>query len=236
MKVIVFATTKGGCGKSTLAFNTAIHAARAGEGIQLIDRDPQWSLRDICRMRREMPELVSDNPMLLENVSTVREAVEALTESGYARDYLIVDTPGSFMEIISEAVGMADVIVIPLKASGFDIMAQHAIAGLIKERKKTGRALFVINMTDPRSDLVSEAIEAVKTFSEYRPAIIANRVDYARASSSARAGIEINKEAAAEIGKLWDTIKRVIRKADEHDEHVQRRPRKPVKAPSRRKG
>lgn len=235
MKVIVFATTKGGCGKSTLAFNTAIHIARLGIGVQLIDRDPQWSLRDICRLRKEMPELVADNPMLLENVSTVSEAVTVLTESGYDREYLIVDTPGSFMDIISEAVGMADAVVIPLQASPFDVMAQHAISDLIRQLGKRERSLFVVNMADLRSSLVNDAIAAVKPMSPNQPAIVARRADYARAGVSARAGVEINKDAASEIDALWAAIKRVIRKADVDDKQIHRRHGIAVKASSRRK-
>ena len=70
MKVIVLASSKGGVGKTTLAFNLAIHAARAGAGprkgvgVQLIDRDPQRSLMNLCHRRRDTPELQADNPML----------------------------------------------------------------------------------------------------------------------------------------------------------------------------
>jgi chromosome partitioning protein len=227
VKVVVFASSKGGVGKSTLAFNTAIHAARAGVGVQLADRDPQRSLMDICRRRREMPELGGDNPMLLENVSTVSEAVSLLTESGYARDYLVVDTPGSFMEIISEAVGAADVIVVPLKASPFDLLAQEAVLSAIETLGKTDRVVFVVNMAEARSPLVKDALDAVRSMSPNKPLTVANRLDYARAAISARAAVEGNKDAAGEIGSLWDAIKRVAR--IENDGKIRRQPSKPGK-------
>ncbi len=227
MKVVAFASSKGGVGKSTLAFNTAIHAARSGVGVQLADRDPQRSLMDICLRRRDMPELVEDNPMLLENVATVSDAVSVLTESGYARDYLIVDTPGSFMDIISEAVGMADVIVVPLRASPFDLLAQEAVLSAIETLGKTDRIVFVVNMAEARSPLVKDALEAVRPMSPNKPLTIANRLDYARAAVSARAAVETNKDAAGEISALWDAIKRVARKDNGGKIHGQ--PSKPGK-------
>jgi chromosome partitioning protein len=174
-----------------------------------------------------MPELVADNPMILENVSTVSDAVSALTESGYARDFLICDTPGSFMEIINEAIGVADVVVVPLRASPFDLLAQEAVLSSIKALGKADRTIFVINMADARSSLVTDALRAIKPWSPNPPAIIANRADYAKAAITARAGVEVNKEAAAEIAALWDAITKVARKAD--DGKIQRRSGKPHK-------
>ena len=43
MFVISFVTTKGGAGKSTLAFSTAVAAMQTGEPVALLDLDPQNS-------------------------------------------------------------------------------------------------------------------------------------------------------------------------------------------------
>ena len=107
MKVIVLASSKGGVGKTTLAFNLAIHAARSGAGprrgvgVQLIDRDPAALADEPVPRRRETPELQADNPMLLDGVTTVASTIADLTDSGYARDYLIVDTPASLMSVLA---------------------------------------------------------------------------------------------------------------------------------------
>ena len=213
--MIVFASSKGGVGKTTLAFNTAIHAARAGVGVQLADRDPQRSLMDLCRRRRDTPELVADNPMLLENVDTISSTAATLRDSGYARDYLIVDTPGSFMEILQEAIGAADVVVLPLRPSPLDLLAQEAVADMVRELGKGDRTLFVVNMADARSPLVADTLRAIKPMSPNPPVTIAQRIDYARAAITAQAGVEINNEAAAEISRLWKAILTVSRKADD---------------------
>jgi chromosome partitioning protein len=192
---------------------------------------------DLCRRRRETPELVADNPMLLENVETVADAVATLNETGYARDYLIVDTPGSFVKILSEAIAAADVIVMPLRPSLLDLRGQEAAESIVHELGKTHRALYVLNMADPRSPLLAETLRAVKPLSPHAPVTIAHRNDYAKASSTAQAGVEINKEAAAEIAGLWKAIRTVMRKTDV-DDKIQRRSSGPkaVGARGARKG
>lgn len=214
MKVIVFASSKGGVGKTTLAFNAAIHAARTGARIQMLDVDPQRSLMELCRRRRDTPELVADNPQLFEGGGPVADAVATLEVSGFAGDYLIVDTPGSFIDILEEAIGQADVVVLPMKPSPLDLLAQQAVVDMVEELGKSDRALFVINMADPRSPLTADATQAVKPASPNRPAVVAQRQDYAKAAITARAGVEVNREAAAEIAALWNAIVKIARNAN----------------------
>ena len=235
MKVIVLASSKGGVGKTTLAFNLAIHAARSGAGprkgvgVQLIDRDPQRSLMKLCHLRRETPELKADNPMLLDNVTTVASTVADLTDSGYARDYLIVDTPGSLMTVLHEALAAADVVIVPLQASPLDVTAQDAVLDMVDRLGKRDRLLFVINRVDGRSGMVADTLREIAPRSEHRPLQIANRTDYARAAVTARAAVEVNTDAAKEIGALWATVQRVIARAED-DRKAQRKPGRPAKA------
>lgn len=224
MKVVVFASSKGGVGKTTLAFNAAIHAAKAAS-VQMIDRDPQRSLLDLCRRRREMPELASDNPQMLDGVETVASAIDTLEQSGYARDFLIVDSPGSFMDVVSEAIAVADVVVVPLRPSPFDMLAMAAVLDIVKALGKQDRLLMVLNQVDRRSELAADALKAIRPLSPNPPIQIANRTDYARAPITARAGIEVNREAAAEINSLWGAILKIAKRPSNVERAVQRKPR-----------
>jgi len=212
MKVVVLASSKGGVGKTTLAFNLAINASRLAS-IYLADVDPQRSLMDLCRRRRETPELAADNPMLLDGVKTVASALADLEESGFARDWLIVDTSAAFMNVLAEAVRAADVVVMPLQASPLDLLAQDAALAIVDKAGKRDRLLCVLNRADPRSSLTAEALAAIRQRSPNRPLQIANRTDYARAAVTARAATEVNRDAAAEIGALWQAVTRIGRKS-----------------------
>ena len=60
MHTIVFATHKGGCGRSTLAISLAVAAQEAGESVAIFDLDPKscasrWGSKRriaICRFAR----------------------------------------------------------------------------------------------------------------------------------------------------------------------------------------
>ena len=132
MKTIVFAATKGGVGKTTLAFNVAIEAAKHGS-VFLADMDPQKSLETFAEIRG------GDNPLLLKNVQSVPRAIADLKRNGFERDFLIVDTPGSFMNIIRDAVTAADCIIIPMQPSPIDILAQEDVLLLIDQLGKEQR-------------------------------------------------------------------------------------------------
>ena len=53
MRVLVFASGKGGVGKTTLAFNCAIELARMKRTVHLVDRDPAEALTRLCKRRKD---------------------------------------------------------------------------------------------------------------------------------------------------------------------------------------
>lgn len=112
MKTIVIAKTKGGVGGSTLCYNVALYAAAQATPVCLIDRDPQESLTKMWVARSELI-----NPILIYDVESVARSVKLLTGANYDREFLFVDTPGSMMPIIVDAISAADLIVVPTRPS-----------------------------------------------------------------------------------------------------------------------
>jgi chromosome partitioning protein len=225
MKIIVFAGTKGGSGRSTLCWNVAIAAARAGHSVYLADRDPQKTTEELWRRRARQPDLLKDdNPLLLENIDTLSGTKRRLAESGYERDYLIVDLPGSLMPIIRDAVAMADCVVVPVQPSPKDVLAQEAIGRVIDELHKSAQTILVLNRVDGRDGLVEQAARALAPMAPNGIVRIKQRVAYKRADTEAKAATEIDKEAAEEIAILWTAIQRVVRKTDgqaaRHEQHA----------------
>ena len=207
MKIVVFAGTKGGSGRSTLCWNVAIAAARAGHGVYLCDRDPQKTTEELWRKRARMPDLFKDdNPLLLENVDTISGAKRRLAESGYEREFLFVDTPGSLMPIIRDAVAVADCVVLPVQPSPKDVLAQEAIAEVLGEFRKSAQTILVLNRVDGRDNLADQAARTLGPLIPNPIVRIKQRVSYRRADTEAKAATEIDKEAAAEIAALWEQI------------------------------
>ena len=86
MQTIVFASQKGGSGKTTLAAHMAVQAGLAGFGsVAMVDTDPQGSLHSWWKMREEaMPALIRSN------ADDLPEDLERLRNQGHR--LAIIDT------------------------------------------------------------------------------------------------------------------------------------------------
>ncbi len=212
MRVILLASTKGGVGKSTLVAALAVEAAHF-DSVWIADLDPQQSTAKWWR-RRKGPE----NPMLLESTRTVSEAVRKLEARSKLRDVLIVDAPGSMMNVLDDAVCTADCIIVPLKASQKDLEARGALDDLIRRHKKEGKTLYVVNMNDARTSLGKEVAQVLGSRVVHRPVLIGNRADYVRADAKGKTGPEINGDCSIEITRLW----RIAQGIASHDEKARK--------------
>ena len=200
MKTIVFAASKGGVGKTTLAFNVAIEAAKHGT-VFIADMDPQKSLETFTEIRE------CENPLLLKNVQSIPRAIADLKRTGLARDFLIVDTPGSFMNIIKDAVTAADCVVVPMQPSPVDILAQEDVLLLIDQLGKKSDTLAVLSRVDGRTG-IDDVVKRIMSMFSNPHVTVKNRIAYARALVAGKAGPEIDPACAAEIKTLWEAIQR----------------------------
>jgi chromosome partitioning protein len=212
METIVFAATKGGTGKTTLALNVAVQASKTGT-VYVADLDPQQSLTRLAGYRSRQPDLYGLQPMLLTDVRDVAGAVRNLEKSQYARDYLIVDTPGSFVdEIIKPAVRAADCVVLPVQPSPLDVDSQEDMVPIVQELDKSAVSMFVVNRAD-RNVKIDDTLARVGKLFPNPPVIIKQRVHYVRGTAAGKAGFEMDDDCSSEIADLWDAITKILRKA-----------------------
>jgi chromosome partitioning protein len=209
VKVVVFAGSKGGTGKTSLLLNLAALAAeKKADGnyrhkLFLADLDPQGSLKHFADKR---PDQV--NPRFVDDVENVAKSVRMLTSAGYDREFMLVDTPGSMMPLITRAFEAADLIVLPTQPSPLDLHAQEAVAARIARMGLEDRTLFVLTRTSNKEDT-----EAARQYLAIRTPLpiltVTDRPAYKRAMDEGRAAWEMeggNKDAKAEIKKIWDVI------------------------------
>lgn len=205
MKVIVFAATKGGVGKSTLAYNVGMYASREHQ-VLFADLDPQASLAELWTRRGELI-----NPRLIKNVNSLASTVARLREAGYQHDYLFVDTPGSHIPIIRDAIAAADTVVLPVQASVLDVLGQDAAFDLVESTGRHDHALILLNRVQGAAKAFNEKIETLLKTQTRLPVIrVAQRAAYAKAGAEAKTGAEIDKEAAAEIAAVWKATQGVM--------------------------
>lgn len=205
MRTIVFCGTKGGVGKSLLCYNTGMFAAREHK-VVFADLDPQTSLTELWQRRAEL-----FNPQILKNVSGLANAHRRLAESGYTHDYLFVDSPGSHIPIIRDAVANADAILIPVQASALDVFGQEAAFDIVRQEGKLDRSIILLNRIDNRSKDFIARIEKLLRDRLGLPIVkIAQRVAYSKAGALSKSGIEIDDDALEEISNVWVAIQGVL--------------------------
>jgi chromosome partitioning protein len=202
--VVTLVSTKGGCGKSTLAECLAVEAVRLGRSVFIADLDPQQSTAAWWR-RRAGPE----NPMLITGRGSVIRALREIQERRGERDVMIIDTPGADMGVINEAIHAGDCIVVVVQASIKDLEAQGAVAELISRAGQGDQTVYVVNRADGRSSLAKHAADVVRDRTPHDPLIIGERADYVRADAAGKTGNEVSKKAEAEISALWKAIERI---------------------------
>lgn len=116
MKTIGIISQKGGVGKTTTAIELGCAAHAAGFTTAIIDLDPQGTAAKWGdRRETEGPSVIGGQ------ASRLSVILETARENG--ADLVIIDTPPSAEAIAMQAAKVSDFILVPTKASGFDIEA-----------------------------------------------------------------------------------------------------------------
>lgn len=201
MKVIAFASQKGGSGKTTLAGHVAVEAERAGDGpVAMIDLDPQGSLSLWCQVRdNKVPELLATSEAELADTITNARA------RGFG--LVVVDTPPAITSTIGHVIASADLVVIPTRPSPHDLRAAGATVQLCDHLQKP--ITFAINAATPRARITTEAVIALSHHGSVAPSIIHQRVDFASSMIDGRTVMELpgTSRSPDEIAGLWNFLK-----------------------------
>jgi len=209
MNVIVFASRKGGSGKSTLTAHLAAQANTSMRRCLLIDADSQGSLTLWHRLRR------TGDIGLRNGTRDLAETVMAARQEGW--HWAFIDTPPNMSQVVADAVAAATLVVIPARLAVFDLAAIKETIDLARQARKP--YAVVINAAPARRDntessFVTEAREAIAKLNvPVWGGQITNRADYALALASGQGAKEYNaqSQAAAEIARLWSAIDRSVK-------------------------
>lgn len=162
MKVFVITSRKGGVGKTTHAGHIGVCLAGWGFSVVLVDTDPHAGLTEWWNDREaEQPQLLSVS------FDALPESLELLKEAG--ADFVIIDTPGQASEGIAELMKLADLVIIPSKASGHDLRAVRRTVEMVEDIGKP--MVFVLNEVRPRTKLEGEAIRALAEHGKLAPVV-----------------------------------------------------------------
>lgn len=205
--ILTVGNTKGGVGKTTLALNLAIHRARAGRDVWLVDGDRQATASNALAIRAESgqaPAIATsayfDGPALRSQVT-----LQAPKFSD-----VVIDVGGRDSGALRAALTISDVLLIPFQPRSIDVWALGDISTLVEEVRAIGkeiRACAVLNLADIQGSDNADAVAALADFPglELLNAPIRRRKAYANAAGHGQSVAEhapLDAKAIAEIDAL----------------------------------
>lgn len=200
MRVLAFASQKGGSGKTTLAGHIAVQAQLTGAGpVAVVDIDPQGSLADWWNEREdEFPAFAQTT------VARLAQDLATLRQQGFR--LAVIDTPPAITMAIQSVISVAELIVVPTRPSPHDLRAVGATVDLCERAGKP--LIFVVNAATPKAKITSEAAVALSQHGTVAPVTLHHRTDFAASMIDGRTVMEVdpNSRSAGEVTALWSYI------------------------------
>lgn len=208
--IITVGNTKGGVGKTTIAVNLAVEAAKDNKNVLLIDTDPQGSS---IAFRAEREE---DDIKVIALVSNkIHKDIQGFTG---AFNFIIIDAGGRDNAVFRSAVAACDLFILPVLPSQFDVWAAEDAVKVFKEIQPFNemKGHMILNMVRPNTKV---SIEAQKALTEYEGDLpllenrLHNRVAFKTSISDGQGVTEYEpaSKAAEEIIALYKCIKEIVK-------------------------
>lgn len=210
--IILIGSEKGGTGKTTLAANIAAMRVSAGSDLLLIDTDPQGSASAWAATRSEEENLPRVSS-IQKFGKTIAAEVNGLT-SKY--DDLLIDTGGRNSIELRAAMTVADLLIIPIQASQFDVWTLGVMDKLVLDATAFNSNLIVKVVLTRASThyAVQETSEAKEILEDdfenltLSKVIIHDRIAYRKAAKTGMSvpELKIEEKASKEVTNLYEEI------------------------------
>jgi len=193
--IISVQNQKGGVGKTTLAIHISHALALTKKArVLLVDADPQGSARDWSAARSDDPPftvIAIDRPVLHRELPKIT--------ADY--DHIIIDGPPRASELARSAISAADLVLIPVQPSPYDVWAAQEIISLVKEAtvfKENLKAVFAINRKIVNTAIGRDVSEALSGFEiPVLKAQICQRVAFAESAATGQTVLETDPKGSA---------------------------------------
>lgn len=203
MSIVSVFNQKGGSGKTMLSVHLSVEASNAGAKVAILDLDPQGSA---CLWRKARKV---DSPVVVPvPEGSLDRAIAGAKADGF--DFVLIDSPPSVSFSSARIVGVADLVVIPVKPGPFDIGALPATLKLVGNK----RTVFVLSDCPQRAPEITETRDYLAQYENQIIGQINNRRSFFRALTSGQAVSEFepNGIPASEIKQVFENIMKELKK------------------------
>ena len=206
--IITVATMKGGSGKSTLASCLAVHWHLGGRRPTIIDADPQRSIARLAARERALGGV----PVVEDATGHACELARRHAISG---GLVIIDTPGFRSETTTKCLGASDFVLVPVKASPFDVDRMLDTLNMLINSANERRPIFRCLLTQTtRDSVVAKHIrtELVAAGFPLLESEMTNRVIYAEAAlwGATPSLIENSGPAARDVAAIAAEVDNIV--------------------------
>jgi chromosome partitioning protein len=201
MRHVMVLNAKGGCGKSTLATNLAVHFAHAGQSVCIADYDPQRTSLDWLAQRpADLPAIVG--------VAAYDDGLRSVPRN---TQVLVIDAPARVHGTeLNELVRRAETILVPVLPSSIDMKAcSHFMAELLeigKVSRKQARLAVVANRVREYTLIFEELDEYLKKLKVPYLGSLREAQNYVRAYARGMGVLELPEYLAWPDWKQWKPI------------------------------
>jgi len=205
MQTILVANPKGGSGKTTLATNIAGWLAGRRQRVVLADFDPLRSSADwLARRPPLFPPI--DGWTASSDKSGIRENNP---------HWLVIDTPaGLHGEELREAMRRADILLVPVSPSAFDMVATQHFLDQIKDHKAVKKGNIAIGLVamrvDARTHSATELEDFLKAFDFPLVAHLRSTQVYVHCARDGATVFDLPRSRAEQDWDQWKPLTRWI--------------------------
>ena len=199
---ITVAHTKGGVGKSTLAWHLAHALKESGKSVTLVDLDFQQTLFFINQIRE-------DNDIEVLQPQTVQEVMDVLAfNKDKKSDYYIVDVGGFDSDINRTAIDLSHKVLVPISDSVTEVLGFKTFESILGELVlKDTEFNVVLNNIHPLTKNFNIIKEAIGEEYKLLDSIIRTRKVYKTSLGVGKSVFETNNASAQdEIRSLRDEL------------------------------
>jgi len=167
MPVIVFASPKGGTGKTTSSFLLSTELVNRGMNITIVDADPNHPIANWQKNGGKVYKLT-----IIENKGE-ETILDDIDTSSQISDFVIVDLEGTANLSVAYAISRADLVIIPSQRSTLDAGEAAKAITLVKRQSSVARREIPVSLLLTRTSPVIRSKGLKRMFDS----IYSNKID-----------------------------------------------------------